>query len=184
MPEGKEIKYKVYQHNGITGYYNKESKEIARQFSRGRSFLSQDSFERSMNDFPEEMQSKYSDYEDYKNKYDTNVLKEIPNEYITKNCEVPTVIQFIGHIVKEDNKNVVNLFKYEGFYQANDRGLITTSAAIKTNYAQTLLKANKEKNEKYDDSKQFVLAYKFARLLYTFAISGSYTPGFISLSFL
>ena len=72
-------------------------------------------------------------------------LVKLTNEYIENNCEVPTLVQFLGYLKEEDGKTIV---EYLGCSNYNDyeRGLATAYNVIQTEEAQRQLKINKTNN--------------------------------------
>lgn len=141
---------------GIVGYYNDSNYEIAKNFSLPHNTLgiideliSKEEYN-SKEYLRQQINLFYSSYEDYeKNLYNdfyNDTLVKLSNEYVANNSEIPTVVQFIGNKLYEDGKYEVDFFAYSGFYDGYQRGLITTKAAIETEQAQKMLKANKDKN--------------------------------------
>lgn len=51
-----------------------------------------------------------SSYEEYISKYYSDVLVKIENKDVSEKCEIPVLIQFIGYILEEQNKNVVQYY--------------------------------------------------------------------------
>lgn len=109
--------------NGMVGYYNEANKEIAKQFSIIKTYMNEGSFNEKS-------------------------LRFLSNEYIANNLEVPNVVQFIGNRIEKDGKYVVNYFTFSGFYNSNERGLVTAGNALNTASAKKLIADNRAKNEK------------------------------------
>lgn len=83
-----------------------------------------------------------------KNESESDIKKRIvkdTKDYALKNSEVPTVVQYLGTIYKDSEKNIVEL-AFDGFYNYRGRGIVSIQNALKTSSAKELLQKNKSKN--------------------------------------
>ena len=108
---------------GKIGYYREEDKALAMAFCE---------------DFRKVF---YPPSEEEINK----IFVKLSNEYLSNNCEIPTVVQFIGYLNEKDGKNIVELWD-SNFYGVDRRGIATAYNVIQTEEAQRQLKINKTNN--------------------------------------
>lgn len=83
-----------------------------------------------------------------KSESESDIKKRIvqdTKDYALKNSEVPTVVQYLGTIYKDSEKNIVEL-AFDGFYNSYSRGLVSIQNTLKTTSAKELLQKNKSKN--------------------------------------
>ena len=73
------------------------------------------------------------------------IFVKLSNEYLSNNCEIPTVVQFIGYLNENEGKNMVELWDVD-FYNGLARGIATAYNVIQTEEAQRQLKINKTNN--------------------------------------
>ncbi len=140
---------------GLVGYYDNKNYEVAKAFAKdpdGTELYSKNEYYNEDNKHYEEYSLYFKDYDDYKknymNEYVKECIKKFPNEVISSNSKVPTVIQFIGNRKEINGKYVVEFFEDEGFYNGGERGLITVPDVLKTSSAKNMISSNKNNNEK------------------------------------
>lgn len=151
--ETDEVKYKTLRiGNALVGYYDDKNYEIAKQFSipsGEKELMEKSSY--IEDGYNEQYSLYYKDYNEYKknywNDYFKETLKKFPNEYISNNCKVPTVIQFIANRKEENGKYVVKFFEDAGIYNGSVRGIATVNLALKTTSAKNMISENRKNNE-------------------------------------
>ena len=152
--ETDEVKYKyVRLGKGLVGYYDDKNYEIAKAFSENNEELVDKKLYNSAEEtYKEEYSLYFKDYEDYKKNYVTEyykeTLKRFPNEFISSNSKVPTVIQFVANRKEKDGKFVIEFFEDSGFYNGEERGIVTVSNVLKTSSAKKMIESNRNRNEK------------------------------------
>ena len=140
---------------GLVGYYDNKNYEVAKAFvidPNETELYSKNEYYNEDNKYDKEYSLYFKDYDDYKKNYWNEYVKEstkkFPNEVISSNSKVPTVIQFIGNRKEVDGKYVVEFFEDSGFYNGGERGLITVPNVLKTSSAKSMISSNKNNNEK------------------------------------
>lgn len=137
--------YDIYFTDGVVGYYNDNNYDIVKKFMTKSKQESESEFQSDKYN-----SKKFESYQEYLNSisqyYKNFIVKINTNEEMSKS-PIPTVIQFLGYVSNENGKNIVTYFASSGMYMMNERGLVTTKAALEISQAKKLLEDNKNKNE-------------------------------------
>lgn len=132
--------YSGDKENKQIGYYNNEDKEMAFSYNNGWCSTKEE-FEKEKSNGNSTLEG-YSNFEEFKN----SCVTKLQNDFISKNCEVPTIVYFVAKIKKVDGKYIVESDKGSGS-KSGVNGIEGASEAIQTDRAKQLISSNKQKND-------------------------------------